>query len=146
MRTALTNDAGEYAFSDLPPGVYTVTADQPTAFIDGIETQGTPKLGSIEQDQFVDLDLVGNFAAVDYLFGELGLKAEFTSKAMFLSGSTAASEYIRQLRIALGDDWTQPHSLAPSNEIRAVTDSELDVNGDGYLSPIDALLVINHLN
>ncbi len=55
------------------------------AFIDGLETRGTPILGSVLNDQFVNLTLDSGVAATDYNFGERGLHAELVSKEMFLS-------------------------------------------------------------
>ncbi len=70
QRTLLTDADGSYRFDDLPDGVYTVIQTQPAGYLDGIVTQGTPLLGRIENNRFVDLDLSDDVQLVDYNFGE----------------------------------------------------------------------------
>lgn len=69
-RTVLTDADGAYRFEALPDGVYAVSQVQPAGYLDGIDTQGQPLLGSVENDRFFDLNLSDGLELVDYNFGE----------------------------------------------------------------------------
>jgi uncharacterized repeat protein (TIGR01451 family) len=220
-RTVTTAADGSYLFAGLASGTYTVSETQPAAFLDGLDTQGSPALGSVENDRFVDVNLDGGVNAVDYNFGERGLAPPFLSKGLLLastpdsdqlvtrfipasSGASAEGEFaiftapapgtlaIRgasgedamssvevydasRLPVAIshnGDEIQIPVSgetsyivFAPEGESSALEiffealtvmttaasyetnpDDPLDVNGDGFVSNVDALFVINWLN
>jgi Subtilase family/SdrD B-like domain/Dockerin type I domain len=61
---------GSYRFDALPNGVYTVTQNQVVGFSDGRDSQGTPALGTVENDRFGGINLSGNVTAINYNFGE----------------------------------------------------------------------------
>jgi subtilisin-like proprotein convertase family protein len=84
--TVRTDDDGMFRFVDrpsegvvLPQGTYTIRQPQPVAFIDGIDTPGTPPPGTTIDNAFVSITLDEGESAETYLFGERGLKAEFVS-------------------------------------------------------------------
>ena len=56
-RTVLTGADGRYVFAELAAGTYHVKETQPLAFIDGIDTPGSPLLGGVEGDFFHDVEL-----------------------------------------------------------------------------------------
>ncbi len=66
----VTNAVGAYAFTNLRPGVYQITETQPGAYLDGIDTIGTPG-GSTTNDQFSAIALPVNFNGVNNNFGEI---------------------------------------------------------------------------
>jgi hypothetical protein len=75
---------GSWAFNDLRPGTYTVVETQPSQWVDGEETQGTPSLGTVGNDTFVDLVLENGVDATEYNFVEL---LPIISKRRFLASS-----------------------------------------------------------
>jgi uncharacterized repeat protein (TIGR01451 family) len=82
--TVTTLADGSWEFIDLAPGTYTVIETQPTQWVDGPETQGTPTLGTVGDDTFVDLVLEDGMDATDYDFLEL---LPVISKRRFLASS-----------------------------------------------------------
>jgi uncharacterized surface anchored protein len=84
--TVDTSEDGSWSFTDLAPGTYDVIqTEQPSPFIQGTNTPGTPDLGgSVEDDAFVDLVLEAGVDAVDYCFGE---QLPRISKRGFLASS-----------------------------------------------------------
>ena len=76
LTTATTAD-GSYAFAGLRPGAYTLTETQPTNWIDGSETVGTPFGGAVNNaaDSQAIIGLViptgASSAGTGYNFGEL---------------------------------------------------------------------------
>ena len=68
--TTTTNAVGEYIFTALRPGIYTLTERQPDGYSDGIDRSGFPT-GAPSQDSFgaIVLSLPGTNAG-NYLFGE----------------------------------------------------------------------------
>ncbi|HYB93487.1 MAG TPA: SdrD B-like domain-containing protein, partial [Vicinamibacterales bacterium] len=69
--TTLTAANGAWSFSALRPGVYTVTETQPTGYLDGKDTQGTPGTGSTTNDQFAAIVLGAGVHGSANNFGEL---------------------------------------------------------------------------
>ncbi|NLX54539.1 MAG: hypothetical protein GXY58_05455, partial [Planctomycetaceae bacterium] len=211
-RMIFTAADGSYRFDDLPAGTYTITETQPAAFLDGQDTQGTPTLGSVANDQFYSIDLTSDIHATGYNFGERGLRAELISKQLYLASSPNGQQLVTSIMAGKGANWYrfaadaegsfvatvgslsrgsrlelysanfQPVAItcnqdtlvaqvmqgenyvlhvateASSSPIRAnlsITPNRLvpgnapfaiDVNGDGWVSPVDALRVINYLN
>ena len=76
-----TDVNGIYIFSDLLPGVYTIKEEQPWAFVDGMDTIGTPG-GTTGNDEFSNIVLPPDFDGVDNNFGELGLIPPLVSKSL----------------------------------------------------------------
>ena len=71
-RTAFTGPDGFYEFLGIPPGNYTITETQPAAFQDAAEQNGTPAAGTVNDDQFTDLDLTDHpTISGEYNFGEV---------------------------------------------------------------------------
>ena len=70
-----TDSVGDYWFSDLLPGEYTVYEIQPDSFVDGIDTVGAVNgvtTGEIlENDKFGTVVLQGGDVGVNYDFGEI---------------------------------------------------------------------------
>jgi hypothetical protein len=69
--TTFTNPDGSYYFGDLTEGTYTIYESQPVAYIDGIDTQGTPGSGTAGNDVFSTITLPANFNGVNNNFGEI---------------------------------------------------------------------------
>ncbi len=103
-RTVVTDADGCYLFDQLPPGNYSIRQLQPTAFIDGVETQGSPATGQMANDWFQEVLLEPNMQLEGYNFGELGLRAELVSKLFFLASSPPLSQEITQYLTLTGDD------------------------------------------
>ena len=102
--TVLTAADGSYRFDDLPQGTYAVTETQPLAFLDGRDTQGSPRLGTVANDQFQGLVLAADTHATDYNFGELGLRAELIGKYLLLASTPSADEMITHMMVP-GERW-----------------------------------------
>ncbi len=65
-----TMDNGEYWFTGLIPGTYSVQEIQPGGYVDGIDSLGSNG-GTKTNDKFVDVTLKGGDKAVNYDFGEI---------------------------------------------------------------------------
>jgi hypothetical protein len=89
--TTRTDKNGNYLFADLSPGTYSVTETQPLKFIEG-KANAVGSAGGIAQDsnRFLEIGLAGGVTAVDYNFGEWGLKAKYISKADLFVPETSA--------------------------------------------------------
>ncbi|MDY0072771.1 MAG: SdrD B-like domain-containing protein [Thauera sp.] len=71
VATTTTDANGNYSFTNLQPGTYRITEDQPAGWIDGKERVGSHGGSSPENDVFTGIVLKGGDAAVNYDFGEL---------------------------------------------------------------------------
>jgi LPXTG-site transpeptidase (sortase) family protein len=72
VNTPTTTDVnGAYSFINLRPGTYVITETQPSAYLDGKDTVGTPG-GTTTNDKFSAINLVAGFDGVNNNFGELG--------------------------------------------------------------------------
>ena len=100
--TVTTAADGSYRFADLPAGQYAVTAAQPLAFLDGRETPGTPRMGSVRDNQFYGIELPAGIDATNYNFGELGLRPELIGKYLYLASTPTAEELIARMMVAGG--------------------------------------------
>ena len=168
-QTVMTDDDGRFAFTGHLPGIYSIGADQPIVFLDGIDTVGNVQPEVIENDFFGRLDLINHFTSRSNLFGERGLQPQYVSKAAYLASSAVGQDYITLLQEHVAPHWTvaraMPAPVAPppsrpsggSGEFTSLAslsslstsiynNDSRDVNGDGQLTPIDVLLVINYLN
>jgi hypothetical protein len=84
--TTLTDERGDYRFTNLAPGDYSVTETQPLKFIQGKENEvGSAGGAALGSDRFTEIDLTAGAAAMHYNFGEWGLKARYVSKADLLT-------------------------------------------------------------
>ncbi|QDU19434.1 SdrD B-like domain-containing protein [Urbifossiella limnaea] len=68
--TTTTDANGNYSFTGLPPGTYTITETQPTAYGDGIDREGS-LAGTAGNDVISGIVVGPNQAGVGYTFGEL---------------------------------------------------------------------------
>lgn len=69
--TQQTDVNGAYLFTGLRPGTYTITETQPTIYLDGQDTQGTPGNGTAGNDVFSNIQLAAGVQGVNNDFGEL---------------------------------------------------------------------------
>ncbi len=69
--TAVTNSAGQYVFTDLPAGTYTLTETQPANFGDGADVAGSAG-GTVGNDTISAIALGAAVDATGYAFGERG--------------------------------------------------------------------------
>ena len=201
-----TNIEGYYEFRNMPDGLYSITEVQPILFVDGKDSTGSPKLGVQSNDAFSDIALTAGVRAVNYNFGERGLRPEYISKLLLLNTApildasginhaikvgvntiafrpTATNNFVaiaKNLRsLQIFDSNMLPVAVKAEGEMAfaslregeryllvadAAADSNIvlktsflnlsshnfalaaDVNADGIVSPLDALLVINYLN
>lgn len=212
LATTVTDAKGWYEFTDLPPGTYSISELQPAAFLDGLETPGTPALGQCANDLFFGMELPAHTYARDFNFGEQGLRPEFISKQFFLASTPDMNQLLPKIVAPTGADWFKlkadsdgelvvqiaapndgltielyseqmvPLALSRDKQEMAAPVAEgecyvlhvagptgdrelvahlaihpklpvyrqnrffLDVNADGWVSPLDALLVIDQLN
>ncbi|MFN0055923.1 MAG: SdrD B-like domain-containing protein, partial [Planctomycetales bacterium] len=68
---ATTNSSGFYQFTGLRPGTYVLTETQPSAYLDGKDTIGTPG-GTTTNDKFSNVVLNSGVSGTENNFGELG--------------------------------------------------------------------------
>jgi VCBS repeat-containing protein len=146
VRSIRTDANGYYRFDNLPDGTYTLWEYHPQSFLDGKETQGTPVLGTVGNDRFVGLPLVGGVQATGYNFGERGLKSPDKSLEL-------ASTNFQEVLLAIMATDEPPGLEAQLDQQLGIglvgfrnLRNPLDVSDDDTISPIDALLVINVLN
>ncbi len=69
-RTVTTDENGQYTFVALPPGSYDICEVQPPAYLDGIDTLGTPPSGAVGLDAFLGVTLSAGLTMTGYNFGE----------------------------------------------------------------------------
>jgi VCBS repeat-containing protein len=146
VRSVRTDASGHYRFENLPDGVYVLWEYHPQSFLDGKDTPGTPKLGVTGNDRFTGIALAGGVAAVDYNFAERGLKSP--NKTLELA-STNIHEVLMAIMAV-----DEPPTLEAQLDRQLGTGlvgvrnlrNPLDVSDDGFVSPVDALMVINVLN
>jgi fimbrial isopeptide formation D2 family protein/uncharacterized repeat protein (TIGR01451 family) len=70
-RTLQTNTFGEYNFTNLLPGNYTIIETQPGGYLDNAETVGSAGGTSLLNDRFSVLNLGQNVVGEGYNFGEI---------------------------------------------------------------------------
>ncbi len=71
VNTSLTTASdGSYGFTNLRPGTYTLTESQPTGYLDGKDTVGTPG-GTTGNDVFSNIVLSAGVSGTNNNFGEL---------------------------------------------------------------------------
>ena len=92
----LTDENGYYIFENLAPGTYQVTQTQPEAFRDGQDAIGSLG-GTVENDRLSEIVLGDDEHSTENNFGELGLKCQYVSLAMFLASTPSAKEYLPDL-------------------------------------------------
>jgi len=139
--TTFTGADGTYAFANLPDGVYTVAQTHPADFLDGIDSIGTPASGVLRNDRFENVILSDSMVAIGYNFGERGLR--FPNKIHLLASTPPSDQIIMEkmqgvsLRTAV---YTGPESLGHNPHF------SMDTDYDGYVTPLDVLVLINAIN
>lgn len=98
MLTTVTASNGFYLFDNLRPGTYKLVETQPSMFIDGRDTIGTPG-GATQNDRFEQIVLPGGFCGVQNNFGERGLLPEFISKWLLINRDNPQRPAIEPPRI-----------------------------------------------
>lgn len=81
---ATTNSSGQYNFTNLAPGTYTLQQTQPTGFQDGASSVGTPASGVPTNNQIASINLTGGVNAASFNFGDI----RQLSKRRFLASTT----------------------------------------------------------
>ena len=75
VASVATDSQGRYEFVGLNPGVYSVVAEQPVGYSDGIDSvgtvQGNPVGNNPINDQLAGVHVKQGQVAVDYNFGEV---------------------------------------------------------------------------
>jgi protocatechuate 3,4-dioxygenase beta subunit len=74
VATTLTDSAGRYEFTELPPGTYQLIQHQPAGYLDGKDSLGQvdgQPVGQAGNDSFQQIELPQGLSGVDYNFGEL---------------------------------------------------------------------------
>lgn len=147
-----TENDGTFTISDrpsdgvvLPQGTYSLKQTQPTAFIDGSDTPGTPPPSSTVNNNFIGITLAAGEEATDFFFAERGLKAEFVSaylgrRLYFASaapdGSLFGARHGRVFDLETGDVYFTFDSGAPG---RVMATAAFDVgSGSVRLDVLDA--------
>lgn len=69
-RVAYTDSNGAYCFNDLLAGTYTIKETQPSGYLDGKDTQGTPGTGTAGNDVFSGIVLAAGVNGKNNNFGE----------------------------------------------------------------------------
>jgi uncharacterized repeat protein (TIGR01451 family) len=77
-----TDANGAFRFENLTRGTYRLVEEQPTRYLDGLETVGTLAAETNRNDEFSGIELPAGVHATDYLFGE---HVPVFSKRRFLS-------------------------------------------------------------
>ena len=104
-RTTVTDADGNYIFTGLPAGLYTVTQQQPDGFIDGVDTAGEG--GSVIGNDAIQVRLASGQSATANNFGEEGEQfvdgeGNPVSKREYLA-STATGVYDGLEPVAIND-------------------------------------------
>lgn len=113
-RTTTTGQDGSYTFDHLPTGTYTVSETQPSAFLDGRDTLGSPASGSVGNDCFVDVAVSGNVQLTNYNFGERGLRPELINLEMFYVSNLASDQLLQELDLTDGKEWFRLQAASPA--------------------------------
>lgn len=136
--TVRTGEDGSYQFDHLPAGTYAVTETQPLAFDDGIDSQGIPILGTVENDRFVGLTIDSDTHLEGYNFGERGLRAELITIELFYASnlSLGTSEILQTLNVAGGSGWYRleaEQSAILSAGLPGVEEPIIELYTDGWM-------------
>lgn len=101
--TTQTQASGEYTFTGLPAGTYTITETEPAFFEHGQDTPGTPApAGPDSSGVFANITLTGNTTSTEsgsgYNFAELGMRAQFVmayldQRAFFASAAAEEDSF-----------------------------------------------------
>jgi VCBS repeat-containing protein len=142
-RSAITGNTGSYTFANLPAGTYALTESQPTAVADGKDSTQVTN-ATTENDRIANLVISGNQSFTENHFGEVQLRAAYTSIAWFFASSTTTSSVLRetmanaewragntQLAQAIRDGGSAP---APTNRLPVATADTFTTTADTPLN------------
>jgi cyclophilin family peptidyl-prolyl cis-trans isomerase len=99
---AVTAADGSYSFTGLAAGTYKIVESQSIYYLDGVETAGTVNgatRGTAGSDE-ITLDLQAGENAVEYNFGECGIKANYFSIRMLLGSYLSSLASLAQINSA----------------------------------------------
>ncbi|MFN5300033.1 MAG: SdrD B-like domain-containing protein [Planctomycetaceae bacterium] len=124
--TTTTDENGRYLFENLRPGTYTVTEDQPTSYLDGIDTVGSEG-GQLANDEISSIQLPAGVAGVEYNFGEI------------VGASISGHVYVDSDNDGVFDSGEAPISgvtvqLTGTDDLGAPVSLETTTDGAGYYS------------
>jgi hypothetical protein len=133
LQQVTTGPDGWYHFEGLEPGTYTIRQTQPECFHDGKDTLGIvlpdgDTRGVAGNDEFT-VELGAGEHGIEYLFGELGLRASCVNKRQMLTSTPPTREAICD---RLGISCTTVYGTDDDDTIVTVTDGTtilVDVNG-----------------
>jgi hypothetical protein len=91
----MTNSSGNYTFSNLAAGSYTVTASLPTDLTTGNATPGNSG-GTVGSTGIAGITLAAGATATGYDFSTFGLAPQFVNINMFLASSASMSSLLNQ--------------------------------------------------
>jgi protocatechuate 3,4-dioxygenase beta subunit len=138
-----TDADGNFRFTHMRVGQYELRQVHPEEFVDGQDTVGSLG-GTIPQSDVIAEIKVGlddrGFVGAGYLFGELGL--EHPSKQLLLTTDPKSLILNREP----GSGVTEVNRVTRQEQTLELTVDRLDINRDGFVTPADALFVINHVN
>jgi cyclophilin family peptidyl-prolyl cis-trans isomerase len=118
---AVSGADGSYRFDSLASGTYRILEDQPSDYLDGIETAGSGlATQATAGNDYFDIQLGAGEEAVEYNFGERGLRPEMISMAFFLASYSPSITY------------------TPSTPVAPVVDLSASASGTGYQTTIKA--------
>ncbi len=123
-QTTFTDANGFYQFANLAPGRFTITETQPVGFLDGQEQNGTPPAATVNNDEFVDIDLTNNVFGGDYNFGEISPSSSI-SGSIYVDQNNNGQRDPGEIGLA-GVTVTIIDQNAPGTRVDVVTDA----NGD----------------
>jgi hypothetical protein len=92
----MTDDNGNYSFTNLTGGKYQIAETQPATMFDGIDVVGTQG-GTLGNDQISNIVLDPGEVGTSNNFGELGLLPQFVTKRLFLASTPDWPQILRVL-------------------------------------------------
>lgn len=146
-RTTLTDSAGNYYFSALLPGAYSLALESPLGFRLTAANQGSDDEVDSDFDRATMSVQVTLATASGDLTFDAGLEQTWQNPAnrLDVNGDGFVSPIdALQLINEINDNGS--YELPIPYVAPDVPPPYLDVDGDGFIAPIDVLQVINHLN
>ena len=99
----LTDADGNWEFTNLGAGTYSVTQTQPSAFTDGDESSGNPSV-SVEEDQFANIVLNGVVGMDDLHFGESSISGDLIHLGWFFASNFRGESSAERDAVAQGEE------------------------------------------
>ncbi|QDT69924.1 hypothetical protein MalM25_28680 [Planctomycetes bacterium MalM25] len=104
VATTFSDGDGQWRFTDLAAGTYTVVKVQPTLYFGGQETVGSLGAESVADNQF-ELAMAADDSAVDYLFAERGLLPWYIGRSMYLASTPG--DVWEGVDLSVTDQWLE---------------------------------------